>query len=131
MFLLQPHAAVAGMLSKDIGCAAIQDARGLDICKALSDNMELTPLGHATVSPGWRISFEAIAKVYCDQKIMPADMALLKTINKNAKDWRLESAADSLLQILQNLDGKGDAPENSIYHPKNVDYILKQGCAAP
>lgn len=119
------------MLSKDIGCSSIQDARGVDICKALSTNMEFTLLGHATLSLGWRIGFEAITKVYCDQKIVPADIPLLKSMNKNATDWRLESATASLVLILQNLDGKGDEPITSIYNPKNSDYILKQGCAAP
>lgn len=119
------------MLSKDIGCGSIQDARGVDICKALPTNMSFTLLGHATLSPGWRIGFDAIAKVYCDQKITAADIPLLKSMNKNASDWRLESATASLVLILQNVDGKGDEPMTSIYNPKNSNYILKQGCATP
>lgn len=119
------------MLSKDIGCGSIQEPRGVEVCKAFSSNMEFTLLGHATLSPGWRIGFEAIAKVYCDQKIVSADIPLLKSMNKNTGDWRLESATASLVLILQNLDGKGDEPITSIYNPKNSDYILKQGCAAP
>jgi len=30
--------------------------------------------------------------------------------------------------IVANLDGKGDEPENSIFNPKNSEYILKKGC---
>ena len=32
------------------------------------------------------------------------------------------------MRLVTNIGGKGSEPENSIFNPKNPDYILKAGC---
>ena len=92
-------------------------------------------MGHATIAPGYKPSFEGARKVYCELKIGKDDIAALQRLKqydpkqKWVPDWRLESGADMLLRILANLDGKADEPENSIFNPKNSGYILKNGCS--
>lgn len=92
-------------------------------------------MGHATVAPGYKPSFEGARDVYCALKIGKRDMETLQTLRQYdpkrrwSPDWRLESAADMLLRIVANLDGGGDEPENSIFNPKNPEYILKRSCS--
>ena len=115
------------MMSKDIGCAKASSARGKEICKALAESMEWTWMGHAIVSPGWRVSWEGLRHVYCAAKVTLADVPALKELSK-ATDWRLESGAEELISLVQNAAGKGPEPENSVFNPKNPEYILKGGC---
>jgi hypothetical protein len=53
----------------------------------------------------------------------------LQNLRQTSSYWRLESGADDLIRILKNRDGTGDAPENSMFNPKNAAYILKRGYA--
>lgn len=115
------------MMSKDIGCATASDARGKEICAALSESMEWTWMGHAIVSPGWRVTSNGLRETYCRTHVTAADIPALKELAK-ATDWRLESGADNLITLIENADGKGAKPENSVFHPKNGHYILKGGC---
>jgi len=116
------------MLSRDIGCANVAPARGKEICHALSDSMEWTWMGHAIVSPGWRVTWAALRRVYCREKISAADVKVLETM-KMGSDWRLQDGADELIRLLgSSSGGLANEPENSIFNPTNPHYILKNGC---
>ena len=115
------------MVSRDIGCSRTGAGRGQEICRALSDSMEWTWMGHAIISPGWRPTWRGIAHVWCTARITDADLPTLDSL-RHASDWRLETGADDLIRIARNKDGNGDEPENSIFNPKNSSYILKRGC---
>ncbi|TAL40140.1 MAG: hypothetical protein EPN97_00840 [Alphaproteobacteria bacterium] len=115
------------MMSKDIGCAKASNARGKEICAALSESMEWTWMGHAIVSPGWRVTWEGLRETYCKAHVTAADIPALKELAK-ATDWRLESGAGNLITLIENASGKGAEPENSVFHPKNEQYVLKGGC---
>jgi hypothetical protein len=121
------------MASRDLGCTRESSARGQEICAALADSMRWTWLGHAIVSPGWRVTWDGLREVYCKKRIAAADIPVLKDLKKYkpdfVPDWRLESGANDLIQLLENADGGGDQPENSLFNPKNRQYILKGGCA--
>jgi len=90
-------------------------------------------MGHAIVASGYKPSFEGIRNVYCALKIGKSDVALLEDMKKydpnrkSVPDWRLESGADILLRMVISRDGTADEPENSIFSPKNPDYLLQQG----
>ena len=81
-------------------------------------------MGHATISPGYKPSFEGTREVYCRLKIEKSDEETLKRLKSYDPrrrwfpDWRLESGADILLLILTNPDGSGDEPISSIFNPK-------------
>jgi hypothetical protein len=116
------------MISRDIGCTKAPTNRGREICNAISASMEWTWMGHAIVSPGWRTTRPGIAKVYCREHITATDLPVLASFKGGLDDWRLESGAEELTYLVNNADGKGDAPENSIFNPKNPSYVLKGGC---
>ena len=117
------------MASRDIGCAQTSSPRGRTLCGALSDSMEWTWLGHAIISPGWRVTWDGVRRVWCREKISEADMETLEIL-KRGSDWRLQDGADDLIRLIKNTDGRGGEPENSIFNPKNPQYILKGGCGA-
>ena len=116
------------MIHRDIGCAKAESPRGREICEAISGSMEWTWLGHAIISPGWRLGWNGMRDVYCGQKIGEADLPVLEGLRRGARDWRLESGAGNLITLIENRDGKGGEPENSVFNPKNQQYILRGGC---
>lgn len=120
----------SSMMSRDVGCSLIESGRLQDICSAFSSHMEWTWFGHSVVSPGWRVTWDTVAKVYCELKISKDDTGGLKTLEMHAQDWRLEGGANSLIRILENQDGKGREDESSIFNPKNSSYILKNKCSS-
>ncbi len=91
-------------------------------------------MGHATVAPGYKPSFNGIRNVYCKLKIGKDDvksLQILKQYDPRRKwlpEWRLEFGADMLLRIVANLDNADHEPVSSIFNPKNSSYILKNGC---
>jgi len=117
------------MGSRDLQCAAISDARAQVICRRLEQEMQWTWLGHAIISPGWRVSFKSVRRTYCAEKIDPRDIAALDVLRKTTKDWRAESGAEFLLRLVRNKDGAGDEDIASIFNPANPSFILKDGCA--
>lgn len=84
-------------------------------------------MGHAIISPGWRITWAGLARVYCREQITATDLPLLEALKKGS-DWRLQSGADDLIRLVSSKSGNGTEPENSIFNPKHPDYILKNGC---
>jgi hypothetical protein len=116
------------MASRDIGCAQAAAGRGQEICRALSASMEWTWMGHAIVSPGWRVTWKALAHVWCAEQVTDADLPALEALSRASSDWRLAGGADDLIRIAKNRGGNGGEPENSIFNPKNPSYILKDGC---
>src|SRR5258708_3957202 len=115
------------MISRDIGCANVTPGRGNQICRALSDSMEWTWMGHATISPGWRVTWNALRRVYCYEKINAADLPALQTIKKGS-DWRLQDGADGLVRLIDSSGGPGNQPQNTLFNPTNPQYLLKDGC---
>ena len=113
--------------SRDIGCAMAQSTREREICRALSEALEWTWLGHAIIAPGWRLTWPGLRRVYCGQNIAAADIPALETLAR-AADWRLETGAANLLRLVAASGGKSDEPETSIFNPQNPDYLLKDGC---
>jgi len=115
------------MTSREIGCDKVDQLRAREICKSVSDSMEWTWMGHAIISPGWRLTSDGLRRVYCTEKIKESDLPTLESL-KRASDWRLQTAAEDLIRIVTNIGGTGTEPDNSIFSPKNTDYILKDGC---
>src|SRR6266568_7388475 len=106
------------MISRDIGCARADLGRARAICTALSNSMEWTWLGHAIVSPGWRITWPGLRRVYCSEKITAADIAALEAL-KHGSDWRLQDGADDMLRLVASSTGNGTEPQNSIFNTDN------------
>ena len=116
------------MISRDLGCANIAPGRGNALCQALSESMEWTWMGHAIISPGWRVTWSALRQVYCHERIAAADLPVLELL-KQASDWRLQDGADGLMRLVGSTIGRRAEPENSIFNPANPQYILKGRCA--
>lgn len=114
------------MISRDIGCANVAAGRGREICQALSDSMEWTWMGHAIISPGWRVTWNALRRVYCREQLSAADLPALEAM-KSGPDWRLEDGANDLIRLIGSR-GPAKESENSIFNPTNPQYILKDGC---
>ena len=115
------------MASRDIGCAKVPGARGKEICQALSESMEWTWMGHAIVSPGWRVTWKGLRRVYCREKMSVADLPVMEAM-KTAPDWRLQDGSDDLIRLIGSTGGSAQESENSIFNPANPDYLLKGGC---
>lgn len=83
--------------------------------------------GTAIVSPGWRVTWTGLGRVYCREEISADDLTVLETL-KGRSDWRLEDGADDLIRLITNNSHQATEPETSIFNPKNADYILMNGC---
>jgi hypothetical protein len=116
------------MISRDIGCANVPSQRENEICQALSDSMEWTWMGHAIMSPGWRVTWTALRWVYCRERIGAVDLNALERM-KRGSDRRLQDGADGLIRLVGSRSGPPYESENSIFNPANSQYILKDGCA--
>jgi len=115
------------MISRDIGCATVSPERAKIICQDLSESMEWTWMGHAIISPGWRVTWNGLRQVYCRQRPDAADLPALEYL-KRGSDWRLQDGADGLIRLVGSTSGPAHESENSIFNPANPQYILKGGC---
>lgn len=115
------------MVSRNIGCADVRQVREKKICRALSESMEWTWMGHATLSPGWRVTWDTVRRVYCRENMGVADLPALEAL-KMGSDWRLQDGADDLIRLVSTVSGRVSEPENSIFNPANPQYILKDAC---
>jgi hypothetical protein len=116
------------MMSRDIGCARVPLGRTKAICQAVSDSMQWTWMGHAIVSPGWRVTWKSLRQVYCSERINAADLPALEDL-KLGSDWRLQDGTEGLIRLIGSENGHTPDPENSIFNPLNSQYILRGGCA--
>ena len=114
-----------GMGSRDLGCDQ-QPGRVQEICRRLEREMQWTWMGHAVISPGWRVTFESVARTYCAERVSPEDVQTLQNLRQTTKNWRAESGADSLIRLVRNRDGGEN--NTSIFNPANPSFILKEGC---
>jgi hypothetical protein len=87
------------MISRDIGCATVTPERAKTICQALSESMEWTWMGHAIISPGWRVTRNGLRQVYCRERPDAADLPALEYL-KRGSDWRLQDGADGLIRLV-------------------------------
>ena len=62
-------------------------------------------MGHAIVSPGWRVTWSGLARVYCRENITTADLPVLEIL-KRGSDWRLVDGAEDLTRLTTNSTGK-------------------------
>ena len=83
-------------------------------------------MGHAIVSPGWRVTWTGLARVYCRENITIADLPVLEVL-KRGSDCRLADGAEDLIRLTTNTTGKVTESETSIFNPKNPHYILRNG----
>ena len=114
--------------SRDMKCGELAGRRARDICMSIERNLEFTWLGHAIISPGYRSTWKTVVAVWCEQQITREDVKELHTLS-GSEDWRLSSAAESLLRLLTGHDQYGSPEsENSIFNPSNPSYLLKDGC---
>jgi hypothetical protein len=118
-----------GMGSRDLGCDR-QPGRAQEICRRLEREMQWTWMGHAIISPGWRVTFKTITRTYCAEHVGPADIPALQTLRQATKDWRAESGADFLIRLIQNKDGGGGESMTSIFNAANPSFILRDGCSS-
>ncbi len=125
LVLLAPDALAASKGRPD--CAGVQPARTREICGAIAASLTWQWMGHAIVAPAYKPDFKTIGQAYCRAKITRADAPALEQLQKST-DWRLESAAEWLLKILDAQEGKSSEPENSVFNPANAAYVLRQGC---
>ncbi len=116
------------MASRDLACYVFEEGRALDLCNMASREMKWTWMGHAMISPGYRMNFPAIKAIYCEAKLTQDDIPVLRFMKKRSLDWRLDSMTDNMIVLLETIQGIGDEPENSVYHPKNPEYVLRGGC---
>src|ERR1044072_3543682 len=84
--LLWPGRAMA---SRDLGCARVEDPRGRRICETVSASLEWTWMGHAIISPGWRLTWPGLKHVWCRAEIQTRDRPGVVEIARG-EDWPLE-----------------------------------------
>ncbi len=116
------------MGTRDLHCNVITDDRARIICLRLEQEMQWTWMGHAVISPGWRIGFESVRRTYCAENIRSDDIPALKILRQTTKDWRAENGAEMLLRLIRNKDGTGDEDTTSIFNSTNPSFILKDRC---
>ncbi len=113
----------AGDGSKRLACGTQTTPDATAICKLLQTHMEFEWSGHATLAPGYRVTFTSIRKVWCARPFSPTDVPALQQLEKS-QDWRLQMGANALRILVE----KAPQPANSVYNPENPAYILRQGC---
>ncbi len=113
----------AGDMPKRLACDAQKMSDAAAICLLLETNMAFEWLGHATIAPGYRVSFATIRKVWCARPFTAADLPALAQLEKSA-DWRLQTGASALRILIE----KTPQPRNSVYNPDNSSYVLRNGC---
>lgn len=135
---LLPRSAAAQdypLRGRDIGCAELAAGRARQICNAIASSLTWQWTGHAIIAPAYKPSFAGIRDVYCRTGMGKGDLEVLKILKApDAKrnwrpDWRLESAADLLLRIIQNRDATENESISSLLNPNSPDYLLKGGCS--
>ena len=87
------------LASRDLGCANMEPKRARETCRALSETLAWTWLGHAVITPGWRVTWNGLRRVYCGEQVSEADVPALEAMTR-ASDWRLQSGAGNLLRLV-------------------------------
>jgi len=113
-----------------LGCENQSGERAIEICRHLEATMRFGWLGHAIISPGYRVTFEGVREVYCALQVGPDDLPALQSL-LGADDWRLQDGADFLIRLATGHDRYGlPEAEVSIFNPSHPDYVLKDGCGS-
>src|SRR4051812_30817916 len=81
------------LASHNLQCDQINQPRAQSICWRLATEMRWTWMGHAIISPGWRVTFDTIRRTFCREHIDQSDLPALEVLRRMAQDWRAESAA--------------------------------------
>lgn len=135
----------ANLLTRDLGCEPLAEGRAVLICLAIERELEWTWTGHAIFAPGWRPTAGTVRRVFCGLPVLPEDTLRLVRL-RSQPQWRLQSAAESLLRLLgrdaiHELQRAGGgmarlgaqieidiAAEESVFNPAHAAYVLKGGC---
>lgn len=133
-FMLAPPGARAVSFTHGLDCRDFKSKpRAAEICIAIGRHLSWQWMGHAVPAPGFKPSFTGLRKTYCQARISKDDLPVLNELRSyvppgKKPDWRLESAASMLITLIENQDGQGSEPRNSVFNPLNPDYVLKGGC---
>lgn len=126
LLLFALEAEAASKLRPD--CSGMTPVRTREICEAMAASFTWQWTGHSTLAPGYKPDLKTISKAYCRANIKRADVPALGLLRQST-DWRLESAAEWLLKILDAQEGMSSEPENSVFNPKSKSYVMRQGCS--
>jgi hypothetical protein len=114
--------------SRQLDCQLQAADRARAICASIERHLEFTCCGHAVIDPGFRPTWMTIREVWCEQRIGASDETVLRVL-AGAQDWRLVSAAGSLLRLSTGHDPDGaPEPSSSVFDLSNPDYLLREGC---
>lgn len=103
-----------------MGCVSHNNPRTVQICRAIAQEMEFQVMGHAVPAPGYKVTPEGLARVYCRLGLTKNDEAALKQLRAGG------TASEHLLQLVGSLW----VDENNIFSADNPSYVLKDGCPA-
>jgi hypothetical protein len=105
-------------------CPQRQDPREREICVAISHEIRFAVWGkHAPIALSFVMPGGVVPKLYCALHIIPADTPALQSLSRST-DFRLGGTAEDLGAILKGRT----QPLDSVYHPDNRDFPLKNGC---
>lgn len=128
--MLPGSARMQAIHHRNLGCADHYAGRAKGLCESIQAHLEFTCCGHANIDPGYRASWQSIKAVWCTNQINTSDVSALLDLAR-AEDWRLASAAESLVALATGRDAHGMAvPENSILSPRNANFLLRDGCSS-
>jgi hypothetical protein len=112
------------LYTRNLACDKRFAARELAICKALERELEWVWTGHASISPGYRSTFESARRIFCSLPITAGDTRALVMIAVAAERSSTTTFADAQLangsRFLLNLLGRR-ALEEYPAHAKEWD----------
>jgi hypothetical protein len=117
----------AQMRSRDLACVTVAEPRAHTLCQAIAREMDWTWVGHATIAPGWRLTWDGLRRVFCSEAIGPDDRPALERVRR-VPDWRADSGAESLLRLLNVETGTAGTETEIIFAKGSAAYVLKGGC---
>ena len=92
------------------------------VCRSNLD-MKGAWLGHAIVSPGWRVTFRTVREVYCGLVFGASDVPAIDNLRKSEPIGGCKTAHKSYL-----VAHGASQPPASILNPSDPQDLLKHGC---
>ena len=106
LWMFSLTSAADGMYTRNLACENQSSVRAKEVCRALEPALEWTWLGHAIVSPSYRMKTERVVNVYCSLPItaddIPAlvDMAIVSQFTDGMRQAQINNGVLSLLSLL-------------------------------